>query len=93
MLSHFFAGMLLLLSRQFYIGGRIKVGEHEGFVEGIDLRALYLRTYDNRQVTIPNGQVFNSAVIVNTSNPWRRREFHIGYESIRAAPCSSPSTR
>ena len=82
-LSHFFAGMLLLMSRQFYIGGRIKVGEHEGFVEGIDLRALYLRTYDNRQVTIPNGQVFNSAVIVNTSNPWRRRDFliGIGYES------------
>ena len=82
-LSHFLAGMMLLMSRQFYIGGRIKVGEHEGFVEGIDLRALYLRTYDNRQVTIPNGQVFNSAVIVNTSNPWQRREFviGIGYES------------
>ena len=77
-LSHFFAGMLLLMGRQFYIGGQIKVGEHEGVVEGIDLRALYLRTFDNRQVTIPNGQVFNSAVVVNTSNPWRRREFTIG---------------
>ena len=77
-LSHFFAGMLLLMGRQFYIGGQIKVGEHEGIVERIDLRALYLRTFDNLHVTIPNGQVFNSSVVVNTSNLWRRREFTIG---------------
>lgn len=77
-LSHFFAGMLLLMSRQFYIGSQIVVGEYEGIVERIDLRALYLRTVDNRQITIPNGQVFNSAVVVNTSNLWRRREFEVG---------------
>lgn len=79
-LSHFFAGLLILVSRQFYIGGQIRVGEHEGIVERIDLRALYLRTADNRQITIPNGQVFNSAVVVNTSNPYRRREFTIGID-------------
>lgn len=76
-LSHFFAGMMLLLERQFSIGGQIVVGEFEGTVERIDLRALHLRTYDNRLVTIPNGQVFNSAVIANTHNLYRRREFAI----------------
>lgn len=82
-LSHFFAGMLLLMGRQFYIGSQIKVGEYEGVVERIDLRALYLRAFDNRQITIPNGQVFNSAVETYTSHPFRRREFSIGigYES------------
>jgi small-conductance mechanosensitive channel len=77
-LSHFFAGLLLLLGRQFTIGGQIIVGEFEGIVEKIDLRALHLRTFDNRLVTIPNGEVFNSPVIANTFNRFRRREFMVG---------------
>jgi small conductance mechanosensitive channel len=76
-LSHFFAGMMLLLERQFSIGGQIVVGDHEGTVERIDLRALQLRTYDNRLVTIPNGQVFNAAIVANSHNLYRRREFSI----------------
>jgi small-conductance mechanosensitive channel len=76
-LSHFFAGLMLLMSRQFQIGGQIVVGEFEGVVERIELRALYLRTFDNRLVSIPNGDVFTSAVISNTSNPHRRQEFTV----------------
>jgi small conductance mechanosensitive channel len=77
-LSHFFAGLMLLMGRQFHIGGQIVVGEFEGVVERIELRALHLRTYDNRLVTIPNGDVFTSAVTSNTANPHRRREFLVG---------------
>ncbi len=79
-LSHFFAGLMLLAGRQFAIGGQIVVGEFEGTVESIDLRALRLRTFDNRIVTIPNGEVFNSAVTTNTYNLYRRREFSIGID-------------
>ena len=79
-LSHFFAGLMLLAGRQFAIGGQIVVGEFEGTVESIDLRALRLRTFDNRIVTIPNGEVFNSSVITNTYNLYRRREFTIGID-------------
>ena len=87
-LSHFFAGLMLLSGRQFTIGGQIEVGPHEGIVESIDLRALRLRTLDGRLVTIPNGDVFNSAVISNTSNPTRRHEFKVAInldEDARAA--------
>ncbi len=47
-LSHFFAGLMLLLGRQFHIGDQIVVKDFEGTVEKIELRALFLRTYDNR---------------------------------------------
>ena len=77
-LSHFFAGFMLLLGRQFHIGDQIVVKEFEGTVERIELRALYLRTYDNRLVIIPNGDVFTSVVTSNTASPHRRREFVIG---------------
>lgn len=81
-LSHFFAGLMLLLGRQFHIGDQIVVKDFEGTVERIELRALYLRTYDNRLVIIPNGDVFTSAVTSNTASPHRRRDFllGIGYE-------------
>lgn len=82
-LSHFFAGFMLLIGRQFHIGDQIVVKEFEGTVERIELRALYLRTYDNRLVIIPNGDVFTSIVTSNTASPHRRREFviGIGYEA------------
>ena len=77
-LSHFVAGILLLLGRQFHIGDQIVVKEWEGTVEKIELRALYLRTYDNRVVIIPNADVFTSVVTSNTASPQRRREFIVG---------------
>jgi len=77
-LSHFFAGLMLLLGRQFHIGDQIVVKEFEGTVERIELRALYLRTYDHRLVIIPNGDVFTSAVTSNTASPYRRSEIMVG---------------
>ncbi len=87
-LSHFFAGLMLLSSRQLTIGGQIVIKEFEGTVEAIDLRAVKLRLFDGRLVTIPNGDVFNSAVISNTSNATRRREFRVSIglqDNARAA--------
>ena len=77
-LSHFFAGLMLLVGRQFNIGDQIVVKDFEGTVERIELRALHLRTYDNRLVMIPNGDVLTSAVVSNTASPHRRREFLVG---------------
>ncbi len=77
-LSHFLAGLMLLLGRQFRIGDQIVVKDQEGTVERIELRALHLRTYDNRLVIIPNAEVFNSIITSNTASPYRRREFVVG---------------
>lgn len=99
-LSHFLAGLMLLMSRQLRIGDQIIVSNYEGTVEKIELRALFLRTYDNRLVIIPNGDVFTSVVTSNTASPRRRTEFviaidykndigkakNIALEAIRHAP-------
>jgi small conductance mechanosensitive channel len=76
-LSHFLAGILLLISGKFRIGDQIVVKEFEGTVERIELRALELRTYDNRLVIIPNGDVFSAPITSNTASPHRRRTFTI----------------
>jgi small conductance mechanosensitive channel len=71
-LSNFISGMLILLLRPFELGDEIVIGEIEGAVERIDLRATKIRTYDGRLVLVPNADLFTSTVINNTAAPLRR---------------------
>lgn len=82
------SGILLLLSEPFRIGDQIVSGEYEGTVEDIKIRATTIRTYDGRQVVIPNSDLYTSALTVNTAYKQRRLEVAvgIGYEDdIEAA--------
>lgn len=71
-LSNFVAGVLILWMRPFEIGDQIVIGETEGAVERITLRATQIRTYDGRAVLVPNSEVFTSRVTNNTESPVRR---------------------
>ena len=77
-LQNFLAGILLLLTEPFRIGDQIKVGDFEGTVEDIQTRATFIKTYDNRRIVIPNGELFNQSVIVNTAFAHRRFQYDIG---------------
>jgi small-conductance mechanosensitive channel len=57
-----------------------RVGETEGAVERVRLRATDIRTYDGRLV-LPNSEIFTSRVTNNTASPIRRAgvELHLGY--------------
>ena len=71
-LSNLVSGLLILLAHTFEIGDQIVVGETEGTVERIEVRATHIRTYDGRLVLVPNGDVFMSRVTNNTESPRRR---------------------
>lgn len=71
-LSNFVSGVLLLMLRPFKIGDQIVVGDLEGSVERIELRATRLRAYDGRVMLVPNAAVFTSRIINNTADPIRR---------------------
>ena len=77
-LQNFLAGILLLLTEPFRIGDQIKVGQFEGTVEDIQTRATFIKTYDGRRVVIPNANVFNDTVTVNTAYEQRRLEYDVG---------------
>lgn len=82
------SGILLLISEPFRIGDQIVSGDFEGTVEDIKIRATTIRTYDGRQVVIPNSDLYTSALTVNTAYKQRRLEVAvgIGYEDdIEAA--------
>lgn len=82
-LSNFVSGLLILALRPFELGDQVVIGETEGSVERIVLRATQIRTYDGRVVLVPNAEVFTSRITNNTSAPVRRGSVHLflGYDS------------
>ena len=72
------SGILLLLSEPFRIGDQIVSGEYEGTVEDIKIRATTIKTYDGRQVVIPNSDLYTSALTVNTAYKQRRLQLAVG---------------
>lgn len=80
-LSNFVSGLLLLALRPFRVGDQIVIGDSEGTVERVELRATQIRTYDGRVVLVPNAQIFTSRLTNNTAGPVRRASFRvrIGY--------------
>ncbi|AFZ67695.1 mechanosensitive ion channel family protein [Deinococcus peraridilitoris] len=77
-LQNLLAGILILLTRPFRIGDQIIVSGSEGTVEDIQVRATLIRTYDNRQVVIPNADLFTNTVTVNTAYDKRRLQYDVG---------------
>lgn len=100
-ISNFVSGLLILALRPFELGDQIVVGETEGSVERIELRATQIRTYDGRLVLVPNAELFTSRVTNNTASPVRRAvvSLYLGYDTdiaaastvIRSATTAVPS--
>lgn len=82
-LSNVAGGILLLVSPRFSTGDFIDTAGNSGTVLSVDLLHTTIRTVDNRQISIPNGVLINSAII-NYSKEEKRRvdiEFDISYEA------------
>ncbi|MCA9030335.1 MAG: mechanosensitive ion channel [Planctomycetaceae bacterium] len=71
-LSNIASGILLVIFKPFRVGDRVDAGGTSGKVEEIHLFTTILRTPDNAQVVVPNGQV-TSGVITNYSAFHQRR--------------------
>ncbi|MBE9109726.1 mechanosensitive ion channel family protein [Nodosilinea sp. LEGE 07298] len=79
-LSNYISGVILLAARPFRISDQVVIGNFEGTVVQIQLRATTMRTYDGRLVYIPNQQVFQSSVVNNTDSPVRRSAVMVGID-------------
>lgn len=77
-LQNFLSGILILLREPFKVGDQIRSGDFEGTVESIETRATFIKTYDGKQVVIPNSQIYTSPVVVNTAFELRRTQYDVG---------------
>ncbi len=72
------ASILLSIRNPFRAGDWIKVGEHQGIVQNLNMRTTVLLTLDGNHVQIPNALVYQSVIENFSTNPNRRSDFSVG---------------
>ena len=65
--NNFVSGLILLIERPIKVGDWVVVGEHQGYVKKISVRATELTTSDRASVFIPNSTLI-SAPVTNRTN-------------------------
>lgn len=87
-LGNFASGVMLIIIRPFKVGDFIEAGGISGVPEEIRIFHTVMRTPDNRQITVPNGQITSGAIVNFSAKPTRRIDlvFAISYgDDIRKA--------
>ncbi len=87
-LGNLAAGVMLVLFKPFKLGDFIEAGGVTGVVESIRIFSTLLKTGDNREITVPNGQIYGGTIVNFSARDTRRIDliFGIGYDDdIRQA--------
>lgn len=82
-MKNYVAGILIFFKSPFKIGDIVKIKQFTGRVEKMDLQAVSLKTFDNRDVTIYNSDIMIQSVANFSRYPIRRLEIvvKLGYGS------------
>lgn len=77
-LGNFVGGLMLLILKPIRSGEYVKVGEHEGTVRSIGSFYTELVTADNRNISLPNSSLTNTAIVNYTREGTRRLDIEFG---------------
>jgi len=64
--NNFVSGLILLIERPIKVGDWVVVGEHQGYVKKISVRATEVTTFDRASVFIPNSSLISGTVMNRT---------------------------
>ncbi len=73
MLANLFGSATIFADRPFAMGERVKIGEHDGFIEEVGFRSTRIRTLAGHLVTIPNATVANEMIENIGRRPYIKR--------------------
>jgi small conductance mechanosensitive channel len=77
-LASFAAGVMLIIFRPFRLGDFIEAGGVSGVVEDIRIFHSVLKTGDNREITMPNAQIYSGTIVNYSARDTRRIDLVIG---------------
>lgn len=77
-LSNFAAGVMLIMFRPFQKGDFIEAAGQGGVVEEVQIFNTTMKTGDNRQIIIPNSQIYGGTIINYSAKDTRRIDLVIG---------------
>ncbi|MFW5795752.1 MAG: mechanosensitive ion channel family protein, partial [Alkalispirochaeta sp.] len=76
-LSNIISGLFLVSERFFEIGDVVRIADHVGTVQSIDLLSIKVKTFDNVLIRIPNQQLIEKDIVNITRYPIRRMDFTV----------------
>lgn len=76
--ENFISGVMILWRKPFVIGDQIKVGLHEGTVEGFTFRSTLIKTYLGELLFVPHSHIFANEILVKTAYEQRGVKFNVG---------------
>ncbi len=77
-LSNFAAGVLIVLFRPYRVGDFVEAAGIAGVVEQVQILTTVLKTGDNKQIIVPNGQIMDSIITNYSANDKRRVDMVVG---------------
>lgn len=81
-LSNFASGVMLIVFKPFGIGNFVEAGGTAGIVEKITVFNTIFRSPDNKEIIVPNSQIYGGTIVNVSAKPTRRVDlvFGIGYD-------------
>ena len=76
--ENFIAGIILAFNRPFNVNDTVEIGENFGKVKALEFRYTKLKTFDGKDVYIPNSDVLTTPVTNYTEDGFFRWTFIIG---------------
>lgn len=78
--ENFLAGILLAFSRPFSVGDTVESNNTVGKVISLDLRNTHIKTFDGKDVFIPNAMIVKSILVNYTRDGYIRYDFIVGID-------------
>lgn len=78
--ENFLAGIMLAFNRPFQVGDLVELDGYKGIVIALNLRNSRIKTFDGKDIFIPNADVVKNPVINYTMDGYLRHEFTVSLE-------------
>ena len=78
--ENFLAGIILAFSRPYDIGDTVESGNVKGTVRALDLRNTHIKTFDGKDIYVPNSMIIKNPLINYTRDGFIREEFVVGID-------------
>ncbi|MGG8494963.1 mechanosensitive ion channel family protein [Tenacibaculum sp. TC6] len=78
--ENFISGVILSFNKPFHVDDTVMIGEIFGKVKTMEFRYTKLKTFDGRDVYIPNSDIIKKAVFNYTEDGFYRSDFIVGID-------------